>query len=96
MKSDVAMLTPADNLNKFSNFQHAAKVAIQNFLILEDKKESKSWITEEIINLFEKRRPQLRGSDEYKRISKEIKKKCTKAHENSLKEKCKIVEKLYK
>ena len=37
---------PANNLNKFSNFQHAAKIAIQKCLILEDKKESISWITE--------------------------------------------------
>ena len=29
---------PADNLNKFSNFQHAAKIAIQICLNLEDKK----------------------------------------------------------
>ena len=75
---------PADNLNKFSNFQHATKIAIQKCLILEDKKESKSWIIEEIKNLFEKRRQQRRGSDEYKRMDKEMKKKCTIAHEDSL------------
>ena len=57
---------PADNLNKFSKFQHATKIAIQKCLILEDEIESKSWITKEDKNLFEKRRQQLRGSDEYK------------------------------
>ena len=86
---------PADNLNKFSNFQYAAKIAIQKCLILEDKKESKSWMTEEIINLFKKRGQKHRESDEYKRMGREIKKKCTNAHEDYLTEKCKIIEKSY-
>ena len=47
---------PANNLNKFSNFQHATKIAIQKCLILKNKKESKSWITAEIKNLFEKKK----------------------------------------
>ena len=45
--------------------------------------------------MFEKRRQQQRGSGEYKRLDREIKKKCTNAHEDSLTEKCKIIEKPY-
>ena len=86
---------PAENLNKLSNFQHATKIAIQKCLTLEDKKESKSWINEEIKNLFEKRRQQYGRSDDYKRMEKVIKKKYTKAHEDSLTEKCKVIEKSY-
>ncbi len=75
-----------------SNIKEAAKKSIPNC----SKKKHKPWITQEILELMNKRRKLKRNSKMYKQLDREIRNACQKAKEMMYNNQCQEIEELEK
>lgn len=80
----------------YTKLQGALTSAADAVLPKESRKTKNEWMTDEILNMMDKRRQSRRGSDEYKRINTEIRKKCRQQKELHYQKLCSEIEHLEK
>ena len=88
------ILTIEEPLSLYKDFSCTITKALKEYIPeKQSKKEQKTWITEDIKELFDKRR-KAKGTNEYPLIDKLVKKKCNEEYTKFLEEKCEIEERL--
>ena len=84
------ILTIEEPLSLFKTFSGTITKALKDYIPKHNKKEQKTWITEDIKELFDKRR-KAKGTNEYPLIDKQVKKKCNEEYTKFLEVKCKEI-----
>ena len=78
--------------HQWENFKQAINEAAAEVIPPLKQRAKQKWITEDILNLMDKRRQAKCNNENYEAIHKEIRNKCDEAKENWIKEKCKEIE----
>ena len=89
------ILTIEEPLSLFKTFSGTITKALKEYIPMkQNKKEQKTWITEDIKELFDKRR-RAKGTKEYPLIDKRVKKKCNEEYTKFLEKTAEIEERLF-
>ena len=78
--------------HQWENFKQAINEAAAEVIPPLKRRAKQKWMTEDILNLMDKRRQAKCNYENYEAIHKEIRNKCDEAKENWIKEKCKEIE----
>ncbi|GFN96473.1 RNA-directed DNA polymerase from mobile element jockey-like [Plakobranchus ocellatus] len=77
---------------QWENFKSAIMEAATEVVPKVKRKAKQKWMTEEILNLMEKRRCAKGNKEKYEQIHKKVQEKCNMSKENWINEKCKEIE----